>query len=341
MNRVLITGGAGFIAHHLIGQILKKTDWEIITLDRLDYSGNLNRLHDLMLSFDEKTRKRVKVVHHDLKAELNPLVRSDIGQINYILHLAAGSHVDRSIEYPMEFVLDNVVGTANILDFARLYQDKIERFIYFSTDEVFGPAPSEIKYKENDRYNSTNPYSATKAGGEELAVAYENTYNLPIYITHTMNVFGERQHPEKYIPICIKRIRDGETVTIHSDSTKTIPGSRHYIHAEDVASAILFLLSYEGQFEHTWGSAKCPKFNIVGSEELNNLELAQIIAEAVGEELNYELVDYHSSRPGHDLRYALDGSKMKELGWEPTKSVRERIAEVTKWTLDNERWIKS
>lgn len=341
MKRALITGGAGFIAHHLIGQILKKTDWEIITLDRLDYSGNLNRLHDLMLSFDEKTRKRVKVVHHDLKAELNPLVRSDIGEINYILHLAAGSHVDRSIEYPMEFVLDNVVGTANILDFARLYQDKIERFIYFSTDEVFGPAPSKIKYKENDRYNSTNPYSATKAGGEELAVAYENTYNLPIYITHTMNVFGERQHPEKYIPICIKRIRDGETVTIHSDSTRTIPGSRHYIHAEDVASAILFLLSHEGKFEHTWGSAKCPKFNIVGSEELNNLELAQIIAEAVGKELNYELVDYHSSRPGHDLRYALDGNKMKELGWEPTKSVRERIAEVTKWTLDNERWIKS
>ena len=338
MTKALITGGAGFIAHHTISYLLKHTDWEIITLDRLDYSGNLNRLHDIMLSFDPDTRKRVKIVHHDLKAELNPLVCSEIGQVDYILHLAAGSHVDRSIDYPMEFILDNVVGTANILEFARR-QDNLERFVYFSTDEVFGPAPNGIKYKENDRYNSTNPYSATKAGAEELAVAYENTYKLPIYITHTMNVFGERQHPEKYIPMCIKKARDGETITIHSDSTKTIPGSRHYIHAEDVSSAILFLLNYEGTFEPTWGNAKCPKFNIVGSEELNNLELATIIAEAQGKELKYEMVDFHSSRPGHDLRYALDGTKMKELGWVPAKSVRERIADVTNWTLENNRWI--
>ena len=339
MKRVLITGGAGFIAHHLIGHILETTDWEIITLDRLDYSGNLNRLHDLMISFMPETKRRVKIVHHDLKAELNPLVRSEIGDVDYILHLAAGSHVDRSIDYPMEFVLDNVVGTCNILEFARL-QPNLERFVYFSTDEIFGPAPNGIKYKEEDRYNSTNPYSATKAGGEELAVAFQNTYGLPIYITHTMNVFGERQHPEKFIPMTIKNVRDGGMVTIHSDSTRTIPGSRHYIHAEDVASAVLFLLNYEGTFEPTWGGAKCPKFNIVGSEELNNLQLAQIIAEAQDKELEYELVDFHSSRPGHDLRYALDGDKMRELGWEPAKSVRDRIAEVTKWTLANRRWIR-
>jgi dTDP-glucose 4,6-dehydratase len=339
MKKVLITGGAGFIAHHLIGHILETTDWEIITLDRLDYSGNLNRLHDLMISFMPETKRRVKIVHHDLKAELNPLVRSEIGDVDYILHLAAGSHVDRSIDYPMEFVMDNVVGTCNILEFARL-QPNLERFVYFSTDEIFGPAPNGIKYKEEDRYNSTNPYSATKAGGEELAVAFQNTYGLPIYITHTMNVFGERQHPEKFIPMTIKNVRDGGTVTIHSDSTRTIPGSRHYIHAEDVASAVLFLLNYEGTFEPTWGGAKCPKFNIVGSEELNNLQLAQIIAEAQDKELKYELVDFHSARPGHDLRYALDGDKMKKLGWEPAKSVQDRIAEVTKWTLANRRWIR-
>lgn len=338
MTKALITGGAGFIAHHLIGQILTNTDWEIITLDRLDYSGNLNRLHDLMLSFPQEVRKRVKIVHHDLKAELNPLVRSEVGKVDYILHLAAGSHVDRSIKYPMEFVLDNVVATCNILEFART-QENLERFIYFGTDEVFGPAPNGIKYKENDRFNSTNPYSATKAGGEELAVAYENTYGLPVYITHTMNVFGERQHPEKFIPMCIRRIRDGETVTIHSDRTRTIPGSRHYIHAQDVSDAILFLLNYEGKFEPEWGGAKCPKFNIVGSQELNNLELAKIIANAQGKELKYELVDFHSSRPGHDLRYALCGEKMKGLGWSPSKSVTDRIEEVTRWTLDNPRWI--
>lgn len=340
MKRILITGGAGFIAHHLVSKVLKETDWEIITLDRLDYSGNLNRLHDALQDFDAETRKRVRIVFHDLKADLNPLVRSEIGKVDYIAHLAAGSHVDRSIEYPMEFVLDNVVGTCNILEYARSQKETLERFIYFSTDEVFGPAPSGINYKENDRYNSTNPYSASKAGGEELAVAYENTYGLPIYITHTMNVFGERQHPEKYIPMCIKKVRDGEIITIHSDSTKTIPGSRHYIHAEDVADAVLFLLNGTFDLKPEWGGAKCPKFNIVGNEEINNYDLAEIIAKAQGKELKYEFVDFHSSRPGHDLRYALDGSKMKELGWVPSKSVRQRITEVVDWTLENERWLK-
>ena len=220
MKKILITGGAGFIAHHLIYHILKTTNWEIISLDRLDYSGNLNRLDNILSSLTEKDRARVKIVFHDLKSELNPWISKEIGEVNIILHLAAGSHVDRSIEFPIEFVMDNVVGTANILEYARYINNKssqFEKFVYFSTDEVFGPAPDGINYKENDRYNSTNPYSASKAGGEELAVAYENTYNLPVIITHTMNVFGERQHPEKFIPMCIKKIRDGETVTIHSD----------------------------------------------------------------------------------------------------------------------------
>jgi len=338
MKRALITGGAGFIAHHLVSQILKNTDWEVVTLDRLDFSGNLNRLQDVLKDFPAEDRARVKVVFHDLKAAVNPLIAADIGKVDYVLHLAAGSHVDRSIEYPMEFVMDNVVATCNILDYARGL-DNLERFVYFGTDEVFGPAPDGILYGENDRYNSTNPYSATKAGGEELAVAFENTYKMPIYITHTMNVFGQRQHPEKYIPMCIKRVRDGETITIHSDPTKKIPGSRHYIHAEDVADALLFLLDQPPVVESNWGGAKCPKFNIVGAEELNNLQLAQIIADVQGKELKYEMVDFHSARPGHDLRYALSGEKMKQMGWVP-KDIRGRIREVVEWTLANERWIK-
>jgi dTDP-glucose 4,6-dehydratase len=338
MKKALITGGAGFIAHHLIGKILRETDWEIVSLDRLDFSGNLNRLHDLLQDFTPEERSRVKIVFHDLKAALNPLIAADIGKVDYVLHLAAGSHVDRSIDYPMEFVMDNVVGTCNILDYARGL-DHLERFVYFSTDEVFGPAPKGINYGENDRYNSTNPYSASKAGGEELAVAFENTYGLPVYITHTMNVFGQRQHPEKYIPMCIKRIRDAETITIHSDPSKTIPGSRHYIHAEDVADALLFLLNRPEITYIDNTGAKCPKFNVVGAEELNNLQLAQLIADIQGKELKYELIDFHSARPGHDLRYALSGDKMKELGWTP-QPVRDRLKEVVEWTLSNERWIK-
>ena len=342
MKKVLITGGAGFIAHHLIYFLIKKTNWDIVSLDRLDYSGNLNRLNHIMHNFNQNERKRLKIVFHDLKSEINPWIKKEIGNIDIILHLAAGSHVDRSIDYPMEFVLDNVVGTANILDFARLINEKkeLERFVYFSTDEVFGPAPFGIDYKENDRYNSTNPYSATKAGGEELAVAYENTYGLPVYITHTMNVFGERQHPEKFIPMCIKKIRDGKSVTIHSDNTKKIPGSRHYIHAEDVSEAIYFLLTNQINNEFDYGGAKCPKFNIVGSEELNNLELAQIIANCQNKDLKYEMVDFHSSRPGHDLRYSLSGEKMKKLGWQPSIKLTERIKQVVEWSLNNQNWIE-
>jgi len=335
---VLVTGGAGFIAHHLVDKILKETDWRIVTLDRLDYSGNLNRLHEVMMTYPESERKRVRIVHHDLKAELNPQIRSMIGKVDLIAHLAAGSHVDRSISYPMEFVLDNVVGTTNLLDYARNL-DSLDMFAYFSTDEIFGPAPGNVKYKENDRYNSTNPYSASKAGAEELVVAYENTYGLPSIITHTMNVFGERQNAEKYIPMCIKKVRDNEKVTVHSNAAKTVAGSRHYIHAKDVADALMFLYNYDlSKLEPDETGAKCQKFNIVGSAEINNLELAQFIADVQHKPLNYEMVDFHSSRPGHDLRYALDGSKMADMGWTPS-SVYDKLEEVVHWSLKNDRWL--
>jgi dTDP-glucose 4,6-dehydratase len=337
-KKILITGGAGFIAHHVIDKILSTTDWEIITLDRLDFSGNLNRLKEVVSSYPEKEQRRVKVVHHDLKAELNPEIIATIGHVDLISHLAAGSHVDRSITYPLEFVMDNVVGTAHILDYARKL-DNLERFAYFSTDEIFGPAPKGVNYKENDRYNSTNPYSASKAGAEELVVAFENTYGLPSFITHTMNVFGERQNPEKYIPMVIKKVRDGKVVTVHSNQEKTVAGSRHYIHAEDVADALMFLFNYNiSSMAPDATGAKCQKFNIVGKDEIDNLELARFIAQVQNKDLNYEMVDFHSQRPGHDLRYALDGTKMKKMGWQP-QSAYKKLEEVVEWTLKNDRWL--
>ncbi|MED5476178.1 MAG: GDP-mannose 4,6-dehydratase [Candidatus Neomarinimicrobiota bacterium] len=338
-KKILITGGAGFIAHHVIDKIMSTTDWEIITIDRLDFSGNLNRLKEVVSAYPESEQKRVRIVHHDLKAELNPEISASIGKVDFISHLAAGSHVDRSISFPLEFVMDNVVGTANILDYARK-QDSLERFAYFSTDEVFGPAPDGVYYKENDRYNSTNPYSATKAGAEELVVAYENTYGLPAIITHTMNVFGERQNPEKYIPMVIKKVRDGETVTVHANPEKTKAGSRHYIHAEDVANALLFLYNYDlSLLKADSLGMNCQKFNIVGKDEIDNLSLAKFIAKVQNKSLNYDMVDFHSQRPGHDLRYSLDGQKMKKMGWEPN-SAYDRLETVIKWTLENDRWLK-
>jgi dTDP-glucose 4,6-dehydratase len=343
-KRVLITGGAGFIGHHIIDLFLKKTDWEIISLDRLDYSGNLNRLDNVVRQYPPEVRKRVKIVWHDLKAEIAEINRNLIGDVNIILHLAASSHVDRSISHPMEFVMDNTIGTVHLLNYARTLKN-LERFIYFSTDEIFGIAPNGVAYKERDRYNSTNPYSASKAAAEEFCVAYENTYKLPIFITHTMNVFGERQHPEKFIPMCIRKIRDGEKIFIHSDSTKTIPGSRFYIHGKDVAEAMYFLLNLNEEqlksiYTPDFGGAKCPKFNVVGKEEIDNLQLVKYIAGAVGKEPVYELIDFHTSRPGHDLRYALSGDYMRELGWEPRLTLKERIKEVVDWSLTNKEWIE-
>ena len=339
---VLITGGAGFIAHHVIDKVLHETDWNIVCLDRLDISGNLNRLHDMLQQHDpQQVARRMRIIFHDLKAELNSQIVADIGPVDIVLHLAAGSHVDRSITYPMEFVQDNVVGTVNMLDYARKHLPNLERFVYFSTDEIYGIAPAGVAYKEYDRYNSTNPYSASKAAAEEFCVAYENTYKIPMVITHTMNVFGERQHPEKFIPATIQKVRDGETVVIHADPSRTVAGSRMYIHAQDVAEGLMFILNLQ-DYQHTgdYGHAHCPKFNLVGTEEIDNLTLAQMIAAAVGQELKYEMTDFHTSRPGHDMRYALDGGLLKSLGWEPKIKLSERIKGMVDWTLANERWLR-
>ena len=338
MKNVLITGGAGFIAHHIIAHIIKHTDWNITTIDRLDISGNLNRLHDILNDFSVDEKKRLKIVFHDLKAEINSQISSEVGNPSIILHLAAASHVDRSIKYPMEFVNDNVVGTVNLLNFAKELKN-LEKFVYFSTDEIFGNAPEGISYSEYDRYNSTNPYSASKAAAEEFCVAYENTYKMPICITHTMNVFGERQHPEKFIPMVIQKVRDNKKVIVHANENKTKAGSRHYIHAQDVADGLMFILnlknySHKGDF----GNAKCPKFNLVGPEEIDNLTLAKMIAKTQNKELIYEMVDNHSSRPGHDLRYSLSPKLLKKLGWEPKIKLSKRIEEVVNWSLKNKRW---
>lgn len=330
-EKVLITGGAGFIGHHVVEAMLRDTDYNITVLDRLDTSGNLNRLKEVLDSNPSWTG-RVDFVWHDLKAPINEVLVKQIGKVHYILHLAAGSHVDRSIEYPLEFVMDNVVGTTNLLDYARLHVKKdLKLFLYFSTDEVFGSAPEGVNYKEWDRYNSGNPYSASKAGGEEMCLAYCNTYKLPIIITHTMNVFGIRQHPEKFIPLVVKKVRDGERVQIHSNAEKTKAGSRVYINTADVSSAIMFLLK-----NHTIGE----KYNIVGDLEVDNLQLAKMIAEVMNGNLLYEMVDFHTSRPGHDLRYSLCGEKMEKLGWKHEKQFAERLKEVVLWTLENsEKWL--
>lgn len=333
--RVLITGGGGFIGHHLVEHFLRNSDFEIVVLDRLDTSGDPDRLTDLECWEAEK--QRVTFRHWDLKAPFSDQKIKQLGEFDYIFHLAAGTHVDRSIADPYEFAMDNVIGTVNILEFARKKLFSWGKFFYFSTDEVFGPAPEGVAYNEWDRYHSGNPYAAAKAGGEEMALAYHNTYGLPVIITHTMNVFGERQHPEKFIPMTIRKVLRGETIEIHSDPSKTKPASRMWIHARNVASALTYLMGMEGM--------PGEKYNIVGEREVNVEDMAVLIADIVSglkhEEYDakIEKLDFHSSRPGHDMRYALSGAKMKAIGWEPPKTFEQSLRKTVDWYIKNPQWL--
>ena len=193
-GRVLITGSGGFVGHYIVAKFIKETDFEVVGIDRMSHSGNINRIKEIL---PESDAVRYKTIWHDLRSPIHDVLMNQIGQVDYIIHVSASSHVDRSIVDPLSFVYDNVVGTCNILNFARK-QENLAKFIYFSTDEVFGPAPNGIAYDEYARYNSTNPYSVTKAGGEELAAPFRNNYGEPEVFTTPLKGFGSESIPGKF-----------------------------------------------------------------------------------------------------------------------------------------------
>jgi dTDP-glucose 4,6-dehydratase len=214
-------------------------------------------------------------------------------------------------------------------------------FVNFSTDEVYGPAPEGKSFTEFEYHNPSNPYSASKSAQEAIGIAYSNTYKVPVVTTHTMNIIGERQHPEKFVPMVIRSIVTGDTVQIHADATCTIPGSRFYLHARNLADALLHIINqgYHGYDE----------WNIAGLEEMDNRALAQHIQRYVNEwqeehgivqsELLYELTSFHAERPGHDLRYALDSSKLLKSGYIYPQSFEKSLENTVKWSLNNPKWL--
>lgn len=334
MKKVILTGANGFVGHHILEHFLKFTDWEICCLDKLSYASSG---HDRIRGIEVFDNERVKIFTTDLCLSFPEGLIKELGDINYIFHVAAESHVDNSIADPVPFVQNNVNSTLHLLEYARNLPN-LEKFIYFSTDEVYGSAPADKNYREGERFNCGNPYSGSKAAAECICQSYANTYGTPIVITNTMNVIGERQHPEKFVPKVIKRVLNDETVTIHSNKEKTKAGSRFYIHARNIADALLYILENSEETLDNY-DASIGKFNIVGEKETDNLQLAQLIADTLGKELKYKMVDFHSSRPGHDLRYALDGGKMKDLGWSHPVKFEESLAKTIQWTLANDEWL--
>jgi len=244
--------------------------------------------------------------------------------------LAAESHVDKSIEQPREFVLNNVAATISILEYARQHPE-LRMFVNFSTDEVYGPAPDNKSFKEFEWHRPSNPYAASKSSQEALGIAYSNTYKVPVITTHTMNIIGERQNKEKFVPLCIARILAGEVVTIHG-TKEGKSGSRMYIHARNLSDALLHIinLGYHGYDE----------WNIAGLQEISNLDMAHRIAVIVDMPLKAEIVDFHSSRPGHDLRYALDSSKLLASGYTYPMSFDEALIRTVLWTVRHkDQWL--
>lgn len=331
--KILVTGGAGFIGHHFIEYILENTDWEIIILDRLSHIGSMERLVDI--EGWEGYRERVKFVWHDLRGGINSLTKDAIGKVGYIFHFAASSHVDESIKDPIKFIMDNEIGTCNLMLWALDNLDSGGKFFNFSTDEVFGSAPIGYAYKEDDRWRPGNPYSASKAGQAGMGYAFWNTYSLPVVTTFTMNNFGERQHSNKFIPLIVKNILHCRSVDIHCKLEGDLPieiGQRTWLHCRNTASALLFLTEtgLPGDF-----------YNIIGFDEYDNRELASLIGKIMDRDVKFNFVDFHATRKGHDRRYALDGSKLKNMGWNPPVDFLQSLTKTVQWmtSVKNLRWL--
>ncbi|UDL16818.1 UDP-glucose dehydrogenase [Arthrobacter phage Atuin] len=350
-KRILLTGASGFVGSHVLRHILTTTDWEVVCPVTFRHKGLSDRL---VTAMEDQDQSRVTIVQTDLTAPISKVTAHKFGEINYILNVASESHVDRSIEEPAQFIQSNVALITNILDYARTL-DNLEVFLQVSTDEVYGPAkPGEAHREWIDNIKPSNPYSASKAAQEAVAYSYWRTYDIPLIISNTMNIIGETQDPEKFFPKTLLNVLKGTEMTIHASAEGEI-GSRYYLHARNQADGLLYLINHavllmswpivdeeSGETEslrYSQGGTVPPRFHIVGEREVDNLEMAQLIAQAAGKELKYKLEDFHSSRPGHDLRYALDGTKIANIGWTAPVPLETSIKSTVDWTLSHPEWL--
>lgn len=338
-KRVLLTGIGGSIAVHFLAHIMHNTTWDVVGIDSFRHKGWCDRVKEITKEHPDWL-KRLTIVTHDLNAPFSPLTKEAIGPIDYIISMASLSDVEASIKDPVPFIQNNVNLTLNMLEFAR--EVKPEVFVQISTDEVYGAIETKDspKMKEWAPILPSNPYAASKAAQEAIAISYWRTYDVPVIITNTMNNFGELQQPSKFPAMLQAKIDKGETVLIHGEKDGQI-GSRSYIHSRNFADAVLFIITHCPPHMHEPLKSDMPdRYNIAGDQQLTNFELAQLIADLMGKELKYEIVDSHTTRPGHDPHYGLDSTKLYNLGWKPPLTFRESMKNSIEWQQANPRWMK-
>ena len=331
MKTILITGGAGFIGSHVVREfVLKYPAYKIINLDALTYAGNLENLKDIE---DLPNYHFIKADIVDAKQILEIFEKH---QPEGVIHLAAESHVDRSITNPLEFVMTNVIGTVNLLNAAKhIWKDNYEgkRFHHVSTDEVFGALGDEGFFTETTKYDPHSPYSASKASSDHFVRAYHDTYGLPIVLTNCSNNYGPNHFPEKLIPLCIHNILNNKPLPIYGDGKYT----RDWLFVIDHAKAI-DLVFHEGK--------NGDSYNVGGFNEWKNIDLVKELCKQMDEKLgrplgtSEQLITFVKDRPGHDLRYAIDATKInKELGWKPSVTFEEGLSITIDWFLANQKWL--
>jgi dTDP-glucose 4,6-dehydratase len=306
VSRILITGGGGFIGRNLISFLLKNTDHQIVSINRSEtmglYEGN----------------DRLKIIYCDLKDPIGRALEKT-GEIDYIIHFAGSTDAKKSTVEPIKFVMNNVVGTANLLEYARRNATNLKKFLYFSTAEVFGGAPTGTIFKEDDAPSPQSPYAATKIAAEQLCAAYMHTYGLPVVVAYSMNSYGPHQAEDKFIPLMIKKISMGEKTDICLNPEGDVPNRRNYLHVDDLCDSIMFLIERGIAGE---------KYNISADVESNNLEVAQMLAKILNKKLNYRLV---KTVHNHLVLPRLSGEKLHQLGWHQKKTLEEGLKGLIEW----------